>query len=512
MPVGRTRFPAGLRRRGVGAAVLALAAWSSATEAATTLDNEALIERVDPAIVRVLNTTASGSGSGSGFVLNDEGHVATNQHVVEGWRSLEVTQGDRTYPADFVWASESLDLAIIRVQYGSFGVLPLGLPEPDPLQPVVAFGHPGVSESDREPTRTPGTVNKRVYRGSWGAGDLRIIEHSAPVNPGNSGGPLVDRCGRAIGVNTQAPLVSLAPGVRVTRASGVYWSSHIAELAAQLDLLGVPYQSATDPCEAPPGPAAGATPEELAQLRREIEEQQRHAEAEDADARAAAQARVAELQGQLDETMAAQEAGVARHAETQSEIADLREEFSARWMSGLAMAGGVLLLVALVAFAAFASFRHTVLQAAGRVREGASSMVRLRRTSPRGAAPVDPPEIVRIRVGRAAGMDVTLDSRKVSRFHAELEKVSGGYRLTDRDSTNGTRVFRRGRWREVATETVGANDRLELGDYRTTAAELVGRVATVAGSVAGGEGAARPDDRPVGPVKRDRRTGEIVRD
>ena len=99
-------------------------------------------------------------------------------------------------------------------------------------------------------------------------------------------------------------------------------------------------------------------------------------------------------------------------------------------------------------------------------------------------------------VGRRAWTSRSINARCPCSTR-KLERVSGGYRLTDRGSTNGTRVFRRGRWREVATETVGANDRLELGDYRTTAAELVG---TVAGSAAGGEGAARPGDRPAGPV------------
>ena len=503
----RTRSRARACRLGTGVAALPLAWTSFVADAATTLDNEALVERVDPAIVRVLNTTASGGGSGSGFVLNGEGHVATNHHVVEGWMSLAVEQGDRTYPADFVWASASLDLAVIQVRHGSFGVLPLGLPEPDPLDAVVAFGHPGVSESDREPTRTTGTVNKRVYRGSWGDGELRIIEHSAPVNPGNSGGPLVDRCGRAIGVNTQAPLVELAPGVRVTRASGVYWSSHIAELADLLDILGVSYESASDPCEAPS--AAGGSPEELDDLRREIEEQQRRAEAEDADQRAAAEARLAELRSQLEDAVAAQEAGAARQAETQSAIADLREEFSVRWMVGLAIAGVAVAVLALIAFFAFASFRRSILRAAGRLREGASSIVRSRRSGATPSAVGGPaaPGVLRIRVGRGADMDVTLKSRKVSRFHAEIESATEGFRLTDRGSTNGTRVFRGGRWRAVATEVVGPDERLELGDCRTTAAALV-RMGAPLGQ--GDEGKA--SDRPAGPVKRDRRTGEIVRD
>lgn len=508
----RWRFPAG-PLRSVSVTAVALVCWFPVADAAVALDNDALIERVDPAVVQILNTRATGPpGLGSGFVLNADGDIATNHHVVEGWRLLEVKQGERSYAAELVWASESLDLAVIRVQSGSFGVLSLALPEPNPLQAVVAFGHPGVSASDREPTRTPGTVNKRVYRGSWGAGDLRLIEHSAPVNPGNSGGPLVDRCGRAVGVNTQAPLVRLAPDLQVMRASGVYWSSHIAELAVQLDLLGVVYQSATDRCEGPPATTAGASREELADLRREIEEQQRRAEAEDAYERAAAQARVADLQRELDEAVAAQEAGAASYAETRSEIADLRDDFSKHWMSGLAMVGGALLLLALVAFAAFASFRRTVLLAAGRLRDGTSSMVRSRGASPRVAASVKLPDAVRIRVGRSADMDVMLDSRKVSRFHAELKAVSGGYRLTDRGSTNGTRVFRGGRWREISTGVVRDDERLELGDYRTTAAELARIVA--ADPTWGGEGEreTRPEDRPAGPVKRDRRTGEIVQD
>ena len=113
-------------------------------------------------------------------------------------------------------------------------------------------------------------------------------------------------------------------------------------------------------------------------------------------------------------------------------------------------------------------------------------------------------------------MDVRLRSAKVSRYHAELAVLASGYRLTDQESTNGTRVLRENRWQPVRRARVAADEPLELGDYRTTAAELA-RMAPPAAeesAPAGGAhtGANSAGDPPAGPVKRDRRTGEILVD
>ena len=113
-------------------------------------------------------------------------------------------------------------------------------------------------------------------------------------------------------------------------------------------------------------------------------------------------------------------------------------------------------------------------------------------------------------------MDVKLNSSKVSRFHVELEITSRGYHLTDPGSTNGTRVFRNGRWQPVRGGFVDSNERLQLGDFETTTAELI----LMAGVTLPAEGTGNAladenikDDRPEGqPVKRDLRNGRVVPD
>ena len=118
-------------------------------------------------------------------------------------------------------------------------------------------------------------------------------------------------------------------------------------------------------------------------------------------------------------------------------------------------------------------------------------------------------------------MDVTVPSRRASRHHAELEIRQRGeanapsYVLRDCASTNGTRVLRSGRWKRVRSERVQAEDRVRFADFETTVGELL-RLADVSG---GGKAAhvgpgktllAAP--RLAGPVKRDPRTGEVMRD
>ena len=321
---------------------------------------------------------------------------------------------------------------------------------------------------------------------------MRIVEHSAQINPGNSGGPLVDACGRVVGVNTAGPLASLRPGLRVARATGVYWASFITELAEELDSLGIAYESASDACV-----------EAEAEAGRQAELQTSREEAE---------ARLEGLQAQLQAALAAQEAEAERSAQREAELVSFQEQMAGRWLTLFFFAAGAILVLAVIGFLAFSSFRRTVLGMAARAREGVSRIVSARKNRPETGQNrhASGTESLRLRVGRGREMDVILRSGKVSRFHAELEATARGYRLTDRDSTNGTRVFRNGRWRAVGRGFVQPNERLELGDYRITAAELERRatrsVSTADGSVADQRTA---DDRPRGPVKRDSR-GQIV--
>ncbi len=499
-----------------GLALLVFAVFLAATRlaaAANALSDQAIARKVDASMVQIVTD----SGTGSGFVLNDLGHIATNHHVLEGSSAIAVKQGNRSMPATIVWSSPGLDLALIRASLEDAEPVELAITPPPVLAQVIAFGYPGVSgmygaSQEAEPTRTKGNVNRSVYRGSWSDGgeQLRIIEHSAQVNPGNSGGPLVDGCGRVVGVNTAAPLINIGQGV-IARATGVYWASFITELAEKLDASGIPHQSVSDRCEMAQAVGATASSEEMEDLRRQIEEQRRVVEESerqrsevDASRRAEAEARVEELRERL--------AVAERGAQAEEELARLREQFAERWLATVLIIIAAVLVLSATGFLAFASFRRTVIRTAMRAREGASRLVfsrRQRSHASRGRRGFPRPENMRLRVGRGHGMDITLQSGRVSRFHAELEVSSAGYRLVDKGSANGTRVFRNGRWRALdGAEHVQASERLELGDYRTTAEELE-RMAAWPNSGAGSSDGRMGDDRPRGPVRRDAR-GQVV--
>ena len=211
---------------------------------------------LENSIVRVINETRDGVGTGTGFVINSEGYVATNHHVVSDAMMLGVVPTDtkNLLEAEEIAVWEELDLAVIRVPGLSLPPVTFSLVEPQKGQKVWAIGYPGGADRERpadDPTVQDGVIG-RVFTGRWLNLDLRIIQHNAPTNPGNSGGPLLDDCGNVIGVNTQASLVvieSPLDGVtRVPHAAGIYWSSHIEEMAKILSDESIAFQHDTNVC------------------------------------------------------------------------------------------------------------------------------------------------------------------------------------------------------------------------------------------------------------------------
>ena len=107
--------------------------------AATTLDDQALFDAINPAVVQVVVD----DGSGSGFVLNAQGDIATNHHVIAGSRNFTVRQGTFRASARLIWSSADLDLAVIRTGAGGLGSAVLAVQPPPPLSEVIAVGFPG---------------------------------------------------------------------------------------------------------------------------------------------------------------------------------------------------------------------------------------------------------------------------------------------------------------------------------------------------------------------------------
>jgi S1-C subfamily serine protease len=147
-----------------------------------------------------------GTATGSGFVIDEDGRIITNAHVVDGAEQIEVTLGDEghSYGAELLGTDPSTDIAVIDVDAPADVLEPLALGDSSAVEvgdAAVAIGNPfGL---DR--TATAGIVSavQREIRAPNGFVIQDAIQTDAPINPGNSGGPLLDGSGRVIGVNSQ---------------------------------------------------------------------------------------------------------------------------------------------------------------------------------------------------------------------------------------------------------------------------------------------------------------------
>jgi S1-C subfamily serine protease len=171
-------------------------------------------ERVSPAVVNVTTQVLRRSfffeaipeeGAGSGFVIDTDGHIVTNFHVIEGAQRIEVTFIDEsTIPAEIVGADRRNDIAVLRVESLPSGVVPVELGRSTSLevgQRAIAIGNPFGQFGS---TLTTGVVSAldRTLESQDGRQMSGIIQTDAAINRGNSGGPLLDSAGRVIGINS----------------------------------------------------------------------------------------------------------------------------------------------------------------------------------------------------------------------------------------------------------------------------------------------------------------------
>jgi putative serine protease PepD len=175
---------------------------SSTTPTATQI-----YQRDSSGVVSIKAVTADGGDSGTGIVLNDEGLILTNNHVISEGTSITVSPGKSssvTRTASVVGTDPNSDLALIKVDPSGLGLQPLKLVSSSSVQvgdPVYALGNPyGLDE-----TFTKGIVSalEREIAAPDGAPIKGVIQTDAPLNPGNSGGPLLNAQGDVIGVNSQ---------------------------------------------------------------------------------------------------------------------------------------------------------------------------------------------------------------------------------------------------------------------------------------------------------------------
>jgi S1-C subfamily serine protease len=163
-----------------------------------------IYDRVSPGVVFV----ESGGGSGSGFVIDTDGHIVTNEHVVESGTSYKVRFGENGDPIDakLLGSDRSSDLALLKIdpKDAPEALKPVALGSSANLRPgdaTIAIGSPFGLEG----TVTSGIVSglNRTIQAPNGFSISGAVQTDAAINPGNSGGPLLDGDGRVIGVNSQ---------------------------------------------------------------------------------------------------------------------------------------------------------------------------------------------------------------------------------------------------------------------------------------------------------------------
>lgn len=208
----RLQQPAAAFNPDDSAATANIAGISDPSVATDEQNNIEVFRAISPGVVSINSTRqprgffdAGGQGSGSGSVIDEQGHVLTNYHVIEGADVLTVSfGGEKTYPAKVIGGDPDTDLAVLQVNGAPQGLKVVPLGDSDRLtvgQKVLAIGNPfGL---DR--TLTTGVISglQRPIEARNGRVIEGAIQTDASINPGNSGGPLLDSQGRMIGINSQ---------------------------------------------------------------------------------------------------------------------------------------------------------------------------------------------------------------------------------------------------------------------------------------------------------------------
>ena len=194
----------------------------TAVSAQQTSDLTALVHRAEQAVVKVTSRVVrqatwfspqqTGEAVGTGFVVTSDGIILTNYHVVEGAESITVTLNNgRQYSARVGRASSSGDLAVLKIDATGLATLPLGnSSQAEAGESVVAIGYAlGLQGSPTVTTGIVSSTGRTIQVQDDGAPNgpvvrtySNVLQTSAAINSGNSGGPLLDMEGRVIGIDT----------------------------------------------------------------------------------------------------------------------------------------------------------------------------------------------------------------------------------------------------------------------------------------------------------------------
>lgn len=229
---------------------------------ASSLHAQTISKDVDRSVVLILGVkNGKVVGSGSGFVVSKD-VVVTNHHVANERELVVLTPGVDTsikvYEATKLWGSKEYDLQFLQVKNLPSPALPISLVGLKKGQEIIAIGYPGVADQDIvshnavESTLSKGVIG-RLLDGSWykNQRQFSIIQHNASINQGNSGGPLLDLCGRVVGVNTRkafSEIVVTRGGAITSQTEGIFYASGSEILAEMLRENRISFLQKTDQC------------------------------------------------------------------------------------------------------------------------------------------------------------------------------------------------------------------------------------------------------------------------
>ncbi len=193
---------------------------TTTTTSTTEVTREKVIAQVRPAIVLVTVATGNGTALGSGEIIDKQGYIVTNNHVVNGANSIAVTLYNGTrLSAQLTGSDAADDLAVIKITPPAAGLSVITIGDSSKLkvgQEVLAIGNP-LGNTQTVTNGIISALNRNVSEGQGGATLPDAIQTDAPINPGNSGGALVDMSGSLIGIPT---LTAIDPEFN-TPANGV---------------------------------------------------------------------------------------------------------------------------------------------------------------------------------------------------------------------------------------------------------------------------------------------------
>jgi serine protease Do len=213
-----------------------------------------IIEKVGPSVVNIntvrlvhdyyMNVVPL-RGMGSGIVIDDQGHIMTNNHIVEQAEHIEVTMFDgRKFTGKLVGADATSDVAVVKVDDGSLPAAKLSVSEDIRVgQTAIAIGNP-FGFLLRGPTVTVGVISAlhRTIQAEKGVFE-NLIQTDAHINPGNSGGPLVNSRGEVIGINSANIPFAQGIGFSIPMTLAGYIASELIQygkvIRPWLGILGV---------------------------------------------------------------------------------------------------------------------------------------------------------------------------------------------------------------------------------------------------------------------------------